>query len=561
MPRDAKPESQEYRARVTPRANGAARVSRTVAAASVGLSVGVVGLGGVAGGCGSGASVPGPSAASSAASGGSAAGGGTGSSGSSGGGAASSGAWDADGAAATTGSSTGGANPNAGNDSSVGVSHSGAASAEGGACAVAASTVRITEVDLGGAYAYDETDANGPALGLAPLVISPIPGGGSRLGWMGGDGQVHVTQLDANDRVAGPSLALPAFDFQDLVADDRGGVLLVSRASAAGGTGHCGSPSNLCGTPPNPPDPCFDLMAVRFDGTAETWATKLTDSSATSPPYLTSPTDPKSVVFIWWYAHNGRIAFDGSNYAAYFGAAISVSQGGCVNVHQGDRMKVVSSTGALKTGGFDWGCSHSGYERVVWDARASRFVAVCKNDLPDGSRSGRLAFAPQFATSAITPVDLSYADFGSLLVAGGAGYWLVTSDIRSGQLPNSSGLADIHLLHTTTGAADRDLVLASDPGLNDRAPHLAAYGPNQMLAAWETSTVPGDLTRQDASRKLVLQALDSTTGAAQGSPYSAAGVTGSRYQDFRSYPDGSVAYAAPGSSATKVKILRILPCP
>ncbi|MDP9000664.1 MAG: hypothetical protein M3O46_11190, partial [Myxococcota bacterium] len=60
---------------------------------------------------------------------------------------------------------------------------------------------------------------------------------------------------------------------------------------------------------------------------------------------------------------------------------------------------------------------------------------------------------------------------------------------------------------------------------------------------------------------LYVQALDNTTGAPQGSPYYVPGVTGSRYQDFRAYPDNSVAYAAPGSSATKIKILRIMPCP
>jgi hypothetical protein len=37
-------------------------------------------------------------------------------------------------------------------------------------------------------------------------------------------------------------------------------------------------------------------------------------------------------------------------------------------------------------------------------------------------------------------------------------------------------------------------------------------------------------------------------------------VLGSRYQDFRAYPDGSAAYPAPGSSNTKIKILRVLPC-
>ena len=67
------------------------------------------------------------------------------------------------------------------------------------------------------------------------------------------------------------------------------------------------------------------MYLVRFDGTSETWATKLTGSSAALPPYSTGPTDGSNVIFIWWYAHHGRIVSDGTNYAGYFGAAISVS--------------------------------------------------------------------------------------------------------------------------------------------------------------------------------------------------------------------------------------------
>jgi hypothetical protein len=109
------------------------------------------------------------------------------------------------------------------------------------------------------------------------------------------------------------------------------------------------------------------------------------------------------------------------------------------------------------------------------------------------------------------------------------------------------------------GAPDKDIVLASDAGLNDRAPHLAAYGQNQLLAAWETSTRTGDLVRNDTSRKLYVQALDRTTGTANG-PALQVDVKGNRYQDFVAFPDGSVAFAAPGSSATRIKILRVLPC-
>src|SRR5690348_13775978 len=49
-----------------------------------------------------------------------------------------------------------------------------------GACGVTADRVRITEIDLGAAVANNEDEA-----ALKPLVIAPIPSGGSRLGWMG----------------------------------------------------------------------------------------------------------------------------------------------------------------------------------------------------------------------------------------------------------------------------------------------------------------------------------------------------------------------------------------
>ncbi|EPX62255.1 hypothetical protein D187_008442 [Cystobacter fuscus DSM 2262] len=413
-------------------------------------------------------------------------------------------------------------------------------------CNITQDRVRITEVDVGATVVSNEDE-----VALKPLVISPIPSGGSRLAWMGNDGKVHITQLDASDRPVGTSFGLPANDFADLYADNTGGTLLLTRNAKGGGTLNCGAPTNLCGSPPNPPVPCYDMYMVRFDGTTETWATVLTSSSETLPPYSTGPTGP-SVYMIWWYAHHGRIAFDGTRYAGYFGAAISVSQNGCINIHQGDRMKVVGTDGKLQSGGFDWGCSHSGYERLIWDPTARKFVSICKTD-----NNNRIAFAPTYKT--IQPVDLAYSNLGNMVTATGGGYWLTTSNIRSGQTPNANGLADVHLLHFVDGAPDKDLVLASDAGLNNRAPHLAAYGQSQLLAAWETSTRTGDLVRSDTSRKLYVQALDRATGAANG-PALQVDVKGNRYQDFVAFPDGSVAFAAPGSSATRIKILRILPC-
>lgn len=425
----------------------------------------------------------------------------------------------------------------------------------GTASACSAPQVRITDIDVGAAVNHNEDEA-----ALKPLAIAAIPSGGSRVAWYGADAKVHVTTLKADDTVDGsaPSVTIAGTDYGDIYADAQGGVLLVTRAAKGGGTLNCGEPTNLCGTPPMPAVPCSDMYLVRFDGSSETWATQLTQSSPSAPPYLAGKTGP-NVIFIWWYAHHGRIVSDGSNYAAYFGAAISVSQSGCVNIHQGDEMRAVSPTGELLTGhqSFDWGCSHSGYERIVWDPRKSAFVTVCKNDAPTAGKSGRLAFAPQIST--ITPLDLWYSNVGNIALAGDGGYWLTTSDIRPGQTPNSDGLADVHLLHFGQGAPDKDVVLASDPGLNDRAPHLTQYGASHLLAAWDTSTAQGDLSPNSANRKFYVQSLDRTTGAASSLPIPVA-VANNRFQEMKPFPDGSVAYAAPGSSNSQLKILRVLPC-
>lgn len=445
------------------------------------------------------------------------------------------------GATGAGGPGAGGSNPSAPGSSAGGA----AGSPPVGACGVVSSSVKITEVDVGTNVVSNEDEA-----ALKPITISPVPSGGSRVAFMGNDSKVHVVRLDANDQVTGTPVALQANDFSDLYADDAGGVLLLTRDASGGGTLNCGAPTNLCGTPPSPPIPCYDMYMVRFDGAAESWATKLTDSSASLPPYSTGPTGP-AVYMIWWYAHHGRIAFDGSRYAGYFGSAISVSQGACINIHQGDRMKIVGEDGTLANGGFDWGCSHSGYERIVWDPAASSFVTVCKTDNND-----RIAFAPRYTT--IYPVDLAYSNLGNIVLGSSGGYWLTTSNIRSGQLAGTDGLADVHLLHFSTGAPDKDIVIASDAGSNDRAPHLAAYGKDRLLAAWEVSSSAGDLTPREA-RTLRVQVRSSSTGDAEGGTLDV-GVPGNRYQDFVGFPDGSVAYAAPGTAATKIRVLRIAAC-
>jgi hypothetical protein len=120
-------------------------------------------------------------------------------------------------------------------------------------------------------------------------------------------------------------------------------------------------------------------------------------------------------------------------------------------------------------------------------------------------------------------------------------------------------MADIHLLHFTTGAPDIDIVVNDASTLNHRGTHLSKYGSSRLVAAWETSASAFDFSTSTADRKFYLQTRDAVSGEAEGAPFQVS-VEGNRYYEFRDFPDGSVAYPAPGSSNTKIKIMRVLPC-
>jgi hypothetical protein len=409
--------------------------------------------------------------------------------------------------------------------------------AAAGACA--SPQVRISQVNAGSAISFgtDETS-------VMPLAIAAIPGGGSRVAWMTGyatnasskKSLLHVAQLDCDDKLVGTPFTMEAYDFQDIAADGNGGVAVITRDAQGGGTLNCGDTANLCGTPPNPADACYDTYMVRYDcAGAEQWATKLTSSSATNPPYTFGS---GYNYMVWWYQHQGRIAFDGTNYATYFCDAIVVQNMTCTNnstgttggidIHEGDRMKVVGPTGSLLTGhdSFDLGCSHSGFTRIVWDQTAGHFIMVCKTD-----NSNRIAQPNPYKT--VYPVNLTDSYVGDIVIAQGGGYWVTVSNNGA-----------VHLLHFNNGAqADQDKTLATA-----NYPHLVAYGSDKMVALW-SSTATGNMTAQ----------VFDTSGNQVSSTFTVS-VPGHPYQSFKSFPDGSAAFASVGSSTSTIQIARILPC-
>ena len=489
----------------------------------VGATGGVGGTGGATGGVGGTGGGSGTGGAGGA-SGKGGAGGTAGASGTSGTGGTggSSGKGGASGAGGAGGTS--GAGGSAGSGGASGAGGSGGTPpppGDGGTCSrpvgsCTAPTVKVTDVALGiPVTGYGNESDTAPI----PLAIAAMPSGGSRVAWLGTDSRVYVAQLDCNDNLVGTPFSFPGINLQDLYADDSGGVVLLTRESTGSGTHHCGS-GMLCG---GTSSPCREMYMVRFDNAGQvTWETQVTNLTASLEGYTSGAR------FVWWYQHHGRLAFDGANYAAYFGVAITVANGACVDIHQGDRMKVVSGAGALLTGhdSFETGCSHSWGTRIVWDPRTSHFVMVCATD-----NSCRIARPNPYRTIATGTCDGTLFG-GDLVLAAGTGYWTAWSQGGT-----------IRLQHFTDSGPDT----AIDNAGSSQHPHLVSYGATRMLLTWGSGS------------SMAAQVRDSGTGAAVGAQFTIA-VNDHDFLAFKAYSDGSVAYPASGANNTSIKIARVMPC-
>lgn len=383
-----------------------------------------------------------------------------------------------------------------------------------GACT--APKVTVTEVNMGvPIMGYGRESDTEPL----PMAIAAMPSGASRLAWLGTDERVYVAKLDCNDNLVGTPASFPAVNLQDLLADESGGVVLLTRNATNGGTDNCGS-GQLCG---GTSSPCRSMYMVRFDDAgAVEWETQVTNLSDQTAGY------DNGARFVWWYQHHGRLAFDGSNYAAYFCIGITVNNGSCIDIHEGDRMQVVGGDGAPVShpDAFEVGCSHSWGTRMVWDPRTNHFVMVCATD-----NNCRIAQPNPYRTVAQGECDGTLFG-GDLVLAADSGYWTAWS--QGGQ---------IRLEHFTTGQSDQTV---HNAGASSH-PHLVSYGTNNMLLSWESGS---------GMAAQIHNALDASTVGAQFT----ISVPDHNFQAFKSFSDGSVAYPAAGSNNTSIRIARVHPC-
>ncbi|MEU4419885.1 hypothetical protein AB0F81_04615 [Actinoplanes sp. NPDC024001] len=369
---------------------------------------------------------------------------------------------------------------------------------------------RVTEVKLGTKVTGYGSEGDTEPL---PMAIAARPDGGSWLAWRGTDGKVYLGKLDCADKLVGEPTSFAGIDLQDVQADANGGVLLLTRK------GNCGT-GRLCG---GESSPCYTMHMIRFDNAGkQVWQRQVTNLTGGRTGY------DDGARFVWWYQHHGRLATDGKNWAAYFGVAITVKNGTCVDIHQGDRIQVVDANGNLVSGHRDAaevGCSHAWTSRIVWDPRTKRFVAVCATD-----NECRIARPDPYRTVAVGTCDGTLFG-GDLVLAETKGYWTAWSQGGS-----------VRLEHFTTGRSDRTI----STGVASAHPHLVSYGTGRMLLTWQSGSATA------------ARVYDAGTGKAVGATFTIK-VRDHNYQAFKAYPDGSAAYPAAGSGNASIRIARVLP--
>ncbi|WP_202918936.1 hypothetical protein [Saccharothrix deserti] len=384
------------------------------------------------------------------------------------------------------------------------------AAADCGRPAGASPVVNVTDVNVGVPVTGYGREGDTEPL---PMAIAATPLGDSWVAWLGTDSRVYLGKLDCADRLVGTPTSFEGIDLQDVQADRDGGVVLLTRRGECHDGPLCGGASS----------PCNTMWMIRFDNSGQqVWARQVTNLDERRGGY------DDGARFIWWYQHHGRLAFDGTNYAAYFGVAITVRNGNCVDIHEGDRMQVVDANGSLVPGhpdGFEVGCSHSWTARVVWDPRTGHYVRVCATD-----NGCRIAQPNPYRTVAAGTCDGTLFG-GDLVLASTPGYWTAWS--QGGQA---------RLSHFTNGQADNTITTAA----RSSHPHLVGYGTGRMLLAWETGT------------SMAAQVYDAGSGKTVGSQFTI-NARDHDYQAFKAYADGSVAYPAAGGNTTSIRIARVMP--
>ena len=359
-----------------------------------------------------------------------------------------------------------------------------------------ASRTRVTEISVSSEIDPGRGDNLGSFSTFADLqsiALSPSANGESKVGWVDTGGNIHVTPLTSRDERKGADLIIGTGRFYDLVAHDDGFAVLVMEANR--------------------------MYIERYtNGGTRLFRTELTDAD--------------DRVDGW---HCGKLAYDGTHYAAYF--AIH-GTAGLTEGHEGDKLKYVDGLGNIESGGWEWGCSHSMDVRLFFNGALD--MPFCISDCYPGKG---VYVKNQYLISAADGncAGITNARFGEAVTAAGYGVLIYLSiegrthwDVIFDSFETSSPFS-VNAEKALTATADQ----------NEINPKIVPFDSGEILVSWEVSG--GD------SRTFRFFDADGNALADAESLNVHAGPV----NDMKVFPNGDIGWAWAWGSMDRLKVVRI----
>ncbi|MDP5239643.1 hypothetical protein Q9Q94_08885 [Uliginosibacterium sp. 31-16] len=386
--------------------------------------------------------------------------------------------------------------------------------------------MRSTAVTVSAAAINDE---------YTPTIIAPKADGSSLLAWRDTSGSIiKLAKLGSTDTLQSYLPDIAGLEVHDVLNDSRGSVLaVVSNDPDIYSSKYCygatTTDKNVCGK--------MDLVGIDASGNSRFRTTLTKKGNA----------DSVGAQFIWWYGHTARIATDGSRYGVYYRSAMSTARDGVageVDIHAGDTLKFVSSAGAVESGGWDWGCSHSWSVRLGYNGS---WGAACHGDAyPNAMKLSRLSSSTATASdlSWLSGTDAATRALGGLVPVSGSGFWM-----NYIQTSNSTLVLKLAKLGNSGTTLSTDLAIAGATGLDATypfRPYMAALGSDKLLLGWK------------AGGKMVIATASASTGAILEGPYTTA-TSASNFQEFIPAPNGDVVWAHSAGGKT-ITVNRVAAC-
>jgi len=240
---------------------------------------------------------------------------------------------------------------------------------------------------------------------------------------------------------------------------------------------------------------------------------------------------------------DSRLTYGNDLYAAYFAVHGDI---GWPAGHEGDQLTYVSSDGAIQSGGWEWGCSHSMAELISYHPILNKFVPVCSSDC--FADKGILLNNNQVVYQCDGNCGgLVSAQLGQIALSNDSWKLVFNALNRPDYVGKGIGLA------TIDGSFQSSYVwLTNTNGEYERDPVIARLGSNlqtdRYLVGWMTTN----------DNVYWLGVIDGSGNFLAGpEEVSSAGIAwGNRDDSFRTNADGSVTWVQGNPSSTTLHLYR-----